>query len=202
MKKFFSAIALGGMLISMPAFAVDYSGQAARPYSPFTMSTGNPSSSLILTSATAAYGAKQLIANNATGTSITVPSFAIGNSAGGLGITGGRLISNDYASGAWLGVVVNVDLWSTAPTFAAGSGDRSTYAPSGTSGWLGELTCAFRGTPFADGIVASCVTANNVVRQLKLASGSTVYWTAWVETASAGATGASMTMTFVPEFSN
>lgn len=43
----------------------------------------NPTSALTLTATTTAYTAGQLIANNATAGSITIPSFAIPNAAGG-----------------------------------------------------------------------------------------------------------------------
>ncbi len=161
----------------------------------------NPSSTLTLTSATTAYAAGQLIANNATGTGITVPSFSIANGAGAASIPRMRLISNDSTATAWGGVSVNVELWSASPTFGSSYGDRASYYPSGTTNWLATYNCSFNGIVNADGVAATCYPFGGAAPLIKLTSGATIYWTVYAASPS-GVTGASKTLTLAPEIYN
>ena len=79
----------------------------------------------------ASYTAGQLIANNATAGSITVPSFAIATSAGAAAIPRLRLSVNDTTSTSWGTVQIQVDLWSAAPTWT--NGDHAAWLPA--TGW-------------------------------------------------------------------
>jgi hypothetical protein len=153
---------------------------------PFTGVVGNGLSTITLTSATTAITANQAIVP-ASGTQ----SFTIGNSAGAVFLQRARLISNDTTSTAWPSVVVNIDLWTAAPT---GLTDRTTYAPTGVANWIGQLQCTFSAIIYGDGFVANCNSPNGVGLMPKLASGTTIYWTAWAATAS-GVTGAFVTLT-------
>ena len=174
-------------------------GTCSVPTGAFTGLVSSPVSTLALTSTTTAYAANQNIASSATGASVVVPFFPIQNTAGSAYIQRARLISNDTTSTAWPSVQVNVDLWSSAPTFA--NGDRSTYAPTGVASWIGQLQCTFSSIVYGDGIVANCTPAGSASPMPKLPSGSTIWWTAWAATAS-GTVGASKTLTLVPEFAN
>lgn len=159
----------------------------------------NPTSTLTLTSATTAYTAGQLIANNATAGSITVPSFAIANSAGGALISRLRLTTNDNTTTAWPNVVVQVDLWLAAPTFS--TGDRTTWTiATGTANHFGSFSCAMS-PEYGDGAYAECAPTVGSVVTPKLASGTSVFWTLKAVGAS-GVTGASKVFTLTAETLN
>jgi hypothetical protein len=159
----------------------------------------NPTSTLTLTSATTAYGAGQLIANNATAASVVVPSFSIANSGGGALIPRLRLSVNDATSTAWGAVSIQVDLWSQAPTFS--NGDRGAWSPAtGTATHLGAYACTMS-AEYGDGAFAECAPAVGSVSAPKLASGASVYWTLQAVAAS-GVTGASKVWTLTAELAN
>jgi hypothetical protein len=165
-------------------------GAAASPV------TTNPTSTLTLTSATTAYTAGQLIANNATAGSVVVPSFAIANSAGGALIPRLRLSTNDSTSTAWGAQTVQIDLWLAAPTFT--NGDRAAWSiATGTGNHLGAFTCLMS-AEYGDGAYAECSPAVGNGVMPKLASGTAVYWTAKATTGS-GLTGASKVFTLTAE---
>jgi hypothetical protein len=135
-----------------------------------------PTSTLTLTTTTTAYTTGQLIANNGTAGSITVPSFAIANSAGAATIRSMVLTSNDSISTGWGGQTVQIDLWSAAPTFT--NGDHAAYVvATGSAGYLGSFTCFF--LPVAgDGAYANCAPlVQPEVGPIKLASGTSIFWT-------------------------
>ncbi len=207
MKRILAALA-AYLLFSSQAFAA-YGGTvnqgagaaASAPWPVNANVTGNatnPASTLTLTATTTAYSAGQLIANNATGASVTVPSFTIANNGGAAWLQRLRLVSNDTTSTAWPSVIVYVDLWSAAPTFT--NGDRTAYSPTGAANWLATFVCTFSATIYADGIPATCVPLGGQGMLIKL-SGQTLYWTAYAFTAS-GVTGASKTLTLTPELYN
>jgi hypothetical protein len=172
---------------------------AANPFyvnAPVSPLVANPSSTLTLTSTTTAYTAGQLIANNATAGSITVPSFAIANSGGGVSISRLRLSTNDSTSTAWGGQTIQVDLWSAAPTFT--NGDRGTWSPAtGTGSHLATFSCTMS-TEYGDGAYASCAPAVGSQVLIQLASGTAIYWTLQAVSGS-GVTGASKVFTLVAE---
>lgn len=159
----------------------------------------NPTSTLTMTSATTAYTTNQLIASSATAGSIVVPSFAIANSAGGAIIKRLRLDTADATSTAWGSQTVTVDLWSVAPTFT--NGDRGTYSPStGTGAHLGQFTCALS-AEYGDGAYSECSSVVDTMAVVKLASGTSVFWTLTASTGS-GVTGASKVWTLTAELVN
>lgn len=166
---------------------------------PNTAAVTNPTSTLTLPATTTAYLPLQLIANNATAGSVVVPSFAIANSAGGARISRLRLTSNDSTSTGWPGQSIQIDLWSAAPTFT--NGDRGTYAvATGSAKYLGS----FSGTLSAvagDGVYAILASTVGDALYLKLASGTSVFWTMQSLTGS-GVTGASKVWTLTPEVVN
>ena len=165
-------------------------GAAASPV------TTNPTSTLTLTSTTTAYSAGQLIANNATAGSVTVPSFAIANSAGGAIIPRLRLSTNDATSTAWGAQTIQVDLWLAAPTFS--NGDRGTWSiATGSANHLGSFACTMS-SEYGDGAYAECSPAVGNGVMPKLASGTSVYWTLNAKTGS-GVTGASKAFTLTAE---
>ena len=156
----------------------------------------NPASTLTLTSATTAYSASQFVANSATAGSVVVPTFPVSQQFQSAAIVGGRVSINDPTSVGWIGATVNIDLWSSAPTFT--NGDRAAWAvATGAAAHLGTLNCgAFNAA--GDGVYAECSVAVANFRLPRLPSGSIVYWT--VETTSAtSTTAASKTLTFTPE---
>jgi hypothetical protein len=163
----------------------------------------NPTSTLTLPSSTSAYTAGQLIANNATAGSITVPSFAIATSAGAAAIPRLRLSTNDTTSTSWGGVQVQVDLWSAAPTWT--NGDHATWLPAtGSAVHLGAFTCAFpgaSGTIWGDGLATECYPQVGNFPMPKLASGTSIFWSLQALTAS-GVIGASKVFTLTAELQN
>lgn len=164
-------------------------------------STTNPTSVLTLTSATTAYSVANNIASNANGTLVVVPSFSIVNSAGAATICAMDLLSDDTTSTAWGGVTIQIDLWRAAPTFASGNGDRLAYLlATGSANYIASFAGTF--APFAtDGTYGRLVPTTGDCVKSKLASGSSIFWTAQALTSS-GVTGASKHFTLVPEVQN
>lgn len=162
----------------------------------------NPSgSTLTLPATTTAYSAGQLIANSATAGSVANPSFAIANSGGGASIPRVRLMSNDNTSTAWHGVTVQVDLWSTTPTWT--NGDRGVWLPAtGTAGHLATYTCTFPSAEWGDGIATECGVNAGSAAYPRLASGTSIFWSLQAVTATPGVTGASKVFSLVPEIVN
>ncbi len=159
----------------------------------------NPTSTLTLPASTSAYGAGDLIANSATAGSVVVPSFSIANSAGAAIIPRIRLATNDATATAWGNQTVQVDLWSSAPTFA--NGDRGAWVPAtGTAAHLGSYTCALS-VEYGDGAYSECSPNVGTSTLLKLASGTAIYWTLESLTGS-GVTGAGKTFTLTAEVLN
>lgn len=172
-----------------------------RPNSAATISgsTTNPTSTLTLPATTTAYTAGQLIANSATAGSVVNPSFAIANSAGGAVISRLRLSTNDTTSTAWGGQTIQVDLWSTTPTWT--NGDRGTWSPATQTGaHLGAFTCVMS-AEFGDGAYAECFPLVGNYIAVHLASGTSVFWSLKDATGS-GITGASKVFTLTAELQN
>ena len=161
----------------------------------------NPASILTLPSTTTAYSGGELIANNATAGSITVPSFAIQNSGGSFNLSAGSLtIADNTATGPWNGTIIQIDLWSAAPTFT--NGDRGIYSiATGAAGYFGSMTCTMtQSTTTNDGAYGRCFMLGPPITR-HLASGTSVFWTAEAITATL-ATGVSKVVTFTPEVVN
>jgi hypothetical protein len=153
---------------------------------------GNPASTLQLTAATSAYGAGQFIASSATAGSVVVPSLQI---MPGSILPRLRLSINDPTSTGWGGVGVQLDLWSTAPTFA--NGDRGAWSVStGAGAHLATFTCTLSAVA-GDGVYGECAPNVGTAAIYALVP-ATVYWTAQTTTAT-GVTGASKVMTLTAE---
>jgi hypothetical protein len=126
---------------------------------------GNPTSTLSLTSSTTAYSAAQLVANNATAGSVTVPSFALPSNNVDALIPRLRLSINDSTSTAWGSVGVQIDLWSAAPTFS--NGDRGTFAiATGSASHLGAYTGVFSAVG-GDGVYCASKTVSLTVETVE-----------------------------------
>ncbi len=173
---------------------------AQNPNTPFVSGAlTNPPSTLTMTSATTAYSAGQLIASSATAGSIVVPSFQIIYPGGSAMIPRVRLSTNDTTSTAWGGVSIQVDLWSTAPTFT--NGDRGAWSiATGTGSHLAAYTCTMS-AEYGDGAYTECAPAVGTVAAPALPTTANIYWTLQAVTAS-GTTGASKVWTLVPEVLN
>lgn len=165
---------------------------------PLSATITNPTSPLTLTSATTAYAIGNLIASSATAASVVVPSFAIATSGGAAVINKLLLTSNDSTSTAWGSAQIQVDLWTTAPTFT--NGDRAAFVvATGTAAHRAAFTCTMS-PEYGDGVYAEC-TPNYGSEAVKLASGTTIYWTLQALTIS-GVTGASKVFTLTAELQN
>lgn len=206
MKKIITAIvaiaALAGIL-SSPALAqpVPPSGGGGGGGGSLSSSITNPTSTLTLPATTTQYAATQLIANSATAGSVVNPSFAIANSAGGAGITRLRLSTNDTTSTSWIGQSVQVDLWTSAPTWT--NGDRGVWLPAtGSASHLATYICAFPSPIWGDGLATECTISAGNFAGVKLASGTSVFWSLKALTGSAGVTGASKVFTLTAEALN
>lgn len=166
-------------------------------------SVGNPTSTLALPATTTAYSAGTLLCTSATvatcNTALASEFFTIANTAGGVIIPRMRLQINDATSTSWPGVIIQIDLWSAAPTFAT-TGDRGVFTTdfaTGSQNHLGAYTCVMS-TVLADGEYAECYPTVGNSSTIKLASGTSIFWTATAVTAS-GVTGASKTVTVTLE---
>lgn len=174
--------------------------EAAGSPSTFSGSVTNPTSTLTMTSSTTAYSANQLIASSATAGSIVNPSFSILNAAGGAAIPRVRLSSNDTTSTAWAGVTLQVDLWTASPTWT--NGDRGTWLPAtGSASHVASYSCTMPTPVWGDGLATECLISVNNFAAVKLASGTTIYWSLKAVGAS-GVTGASKTFTLTAELVN
>lgn len=159
----------------------------------------NPTSTLTLPAATTAYTAGQLIATSATAGSVVNPSFAIANSAGGAIISRLRLSTNDATSTAWGGQTIQVDLWSTTPTWT--NGDRAAWSPATQTGaHLGSFT-GLMSAEYGDGAFTECLPVVGNALTVKLAAGTSIFWSLQAVTGS-GVTGASKVWTLTPEIMN
>ena len=180
---------------------ISFNGQ-----NPNTASAINPTSTLTLPSTTTAYTAGMLICTSATvgtcNTALQSQYLTIGNSAGGAKISRMRLTTNDATSTAWGAQTIQIDLWSAAPTFAT-TGDRGAFNTdfaTGSAGHLGAFTCVMS-AELADGAYSECYPTIGNYALPKLASGTSIFWTAQAVTGS-GTTGASKVFTLTAEMSN
>lgn len=163
-----------------------------------TFAITNPTSTLTLPATTTAYAAGTTIASSATAGSVVVPSFAIPNTAGGFYLPALLLTSNDTTSASWAGAIVQIDLWRTAPTLT--NGDRGAYLiATGAANYLGSYSCTFAAS--GDGAYAACAPVVGTTPAVRLASGTSVFWTAQAVNGS-GATAASKAFTLTGELSN
>ena len=180
---------------------ISFNGQ-----NPNTASAINPTSTLTLPSTTTAYTAGTLICTSATvatcNTALQSQYLTIGNSAGGAKISRMRLTTNDATSTAWGAQTIQIDLWSAFPTFST-TGDRGAFNTdfaTGSAGHLGAFICVMS-AELADGAYSECYPTIGNYALLKLASGTSIFWTAQAITGS-GVTGASKVLTLTAEMAN
>ena len=141
-------------------------------------------SQLQLPSTTTAYTAGQLMATSATGTSAVVPSFTINASSSFGVIPRLRVRINDTLASSWNGQSLTIDLWSAAPTFAAGNGDRSTFLPATGSGThLGSYSCSLS-IVAGDGVWGECAITVGQYITFQAIAPTRIYWTAIAATGS------------------
>lgn len=160
--------------------ALMYQGSPAAPVTstaPLAVSAGssatvtNPSSTLTRPANTTAYAANQLVGNNVTAGSVTVPSVAIVNTAGGALIPRVRLTTNKTSG--WDQVTIRVRLWTAAPTYT--NGDGAAYVPAtGAAALLGSYDVLL--TQFGDGANGVGAPAVGNAVMVKLASGTALFW--------------------------
>ena len=169
-------------------------------------SVTNPTSTLTLPSTTTAYTVGQLMCTSATvatcNTALTSQFFSIANTAGAVSIPRLRLTTNDATSTAWGTQTIQIDLWSAAPTFAT-TGDRGSFTTdflTGSAGHLAAFTCVMS-AELADGAYSECYPNVGNAALIKLASGTSIFWTAQAVTGS-GTTGASKVFTLTAELQN
>ena len=178
-----------GLLLTTPAVADQ---GVINPTTSFSL-IANPFSILTLTSATTAYSANQLIANSATAGQVTVPVVILPKPT--TFIPRVRLSSNDATTTAWPAQTIQIDLWSSAPTFT--NGDRAAFAvATGSANHLGAYTCIMSASN-GDGYYAECGPAVGSAPAYALNT-SSLYWTAQAITGS-GVTGATKTLTLTIE---
>lgn len=148
----------------------------------------NPTSTLTLPATTTAYTAATQIGSPGS-------SFSIPNAAGGFLSPGFIITTNDPA---WGGATIQIDLERAAPTLT--NGDRGVYKiATGAANYLGSYTCTL--TTAGDGSYGLCLHTG-ALPALKLASGSSVFWTAQSVNGTSGATIASGVFTLTAELVN
>lgn len=171
----------------------------------------NPTSTLTLPTTITQYSAGTLVCTSATvatcNTALQSEFFSIPNTAGGTIIPRLRLSVNDNTATAWNGQTLQVDLWSTYPTFQT-TGDRGVFITdflTGSASHLGAYTCVMAGTAntaYGDGTYAECYPAVATASFPKLASGTSIFWTLTAVTGTFGTTGASGVFTLTAELLN
>lgn len=141
---------------------------------PNTYTAANTSTTLTRPADSTGYTAGDLVANNTTAGSVTVPTVTVARVAGGSGMIRSAILKTNHTTGLDA-INFTVDIWSAAPTFT--NGDNGVYAVA-TNGdkWLGSLSGSFR--QFAD-YASAMLAPDGGVGELsfKLASGTDVYWT-------------------------
>jgi hypothetical protein len=172
----------------------------------------NPTSSYQLASSTSAYTAGQLMANSGTAGSVTVPSFAILNAAGGAYVTRLRLYINDGVSTGFGAMQIQVDLWTAAPTWT--NGDHAAWAPATnlnahvaaftctTSGVFGTTGLNSGGSLGNGGVFAECSPKVGTFAAPVLGSGTSIFWSLDAVTGSGVITTGGATVVLTAELSN
>lgn len=159
----------------------------------------NPTSTLTLPATTTAYSAGWLIANSATAGAVVTPSFTIANIAGAVQIYRVRLTTNDPTSTSWGTQTIRVDLWSAAPVWLFG--DRGVWSvTTGSATHLAAFSCIMSAMQ-GDGAYAECAPTAGNSAIVRLASGSTIFWSLNAITGS-GVTGANKAFTLTVELMN
>ena len=202
-----SAIVL--LLVALPVAAQSSSGgfRAGQPVTA-TVSAAltNPSSSLATPASATAYTAGQLVCTSATAatcnTALASEYFTIPNAAGGFVATRMRLANSDTTATSYGGVVMQIDLWSAAPTMA--NGDRGAFSPASGTGQgthLAGFSCTMSAV-YGNGTYSECAPVSGTTPQIKLASGTSVFWTLQAIGASGVTSSSSTTWTAYLEASN
>jgi hypothetical protein len=157
--------------------------------------TANPSSVLTRPANTTAYAQLNLIANNVTAGSITVPSFTATPATSGTGsIRSCRLYTNKTSG--WGGASFLIEFWAAAPTFT--NGDHGAYAvATGAANWLGAMTVTL--TQVADGAYGMGVSNVGSTIDFALSGVSTIFWSLEITSAAALTPASGQTFTLVPE---
>jgi hypothetical protein len=149
----------------------------------------NPTSTLTLPATTTAYGAGTQVGS--PGAAITIP-----NTAGGFYLPALILTTNDPA---WAGAIVQVDLWRVQPTLT--NGDRGAYKiATGSANYLASYLGTLIGA--GDGCYAACALKVGTKSAIRLASGTSLFWTLQAVTGTAGVTVASGVFTLTAELNN
>lgn len=182
---------------------------AANQVSPNTASVTEPTSTLALPSTTTAYAAGSLMCTSATvatcNTALSSQTIAIANSAGAMDVERVEVSINDNVATGWNSTQIQIDFWSAAPTFQT-TGDRGIFLTdflTGAGVHLGAFICNLSGTANAasDGVFAECFPTVGVRMKRKLASGTSVFWTATVVNGT-GVVTASKTLTIKVPLTN
>jgi hypothetical protein len=195
MSRFFSATGLTLATLALALLQPAAAQQSVGRGNQLGPTLSVPTSTLTMTSSTAAYAAGQLIATSATAGSVAVPSFAT-QATGGATIPRLRLQSNDTTSTAWGGQTIQVDLWAAAPTFT--NGDRGAWlTATGAASHVGSFSCVLSAVQ-GDGVFAEC--SPNVSSFTTVVT-TPLFWTLQATTGS-GVTGASKVFTLRPEILN
>lgn len=147
-------------------------------------SVTNPTSTLTRPADTTAYAVDDLIASSTTAGSVVVPSFAIADAAGSSVPV--RFLLRTNASSGWGNVVLEMNLWTTAPTYT--NGDNGAYAASGAANWIGDTQFVLK--QLNDGAVG----AADVAMAIKLASGTSIFWDLKIRTVATPISGQTFTL--------
>jgi hypothetical protein len=155
--------------------------------------TVNPTSVLTRPANTTAYAVDDLVANNVTAGSVTVPSFTATPTALGSGhLRRARLITNK-TSGMDASQFL-IEFWQAAPTVT--NGDNGAYAiATGAANWLGQIPVTL--TQVADGAYGAGAPMIGNAIDFRLASSTLIYWTLRAVTAFTPAS--AQTFTLIPE---
>jgi hypothetical protein len=158
----------------------------------------NPTASITTpVTTTTAYTAGQLICTSPTvatcNSGISGAPVAIANSAGGAILSRVRLVAADVVSTGWPLQTIRVDLWSASPVFVT-TGDRGAFVTdfsTGAAGHLASFNCIMTAsTPNGDGLWSECAPSIGSAATIKLASGTSVFWTLTAVTGSGVVTAA------------
>lgn len=131
----------------------------------------NPAAVLTRPANTTNYAQNNLVASSTTAGSVSVPSVAIANAAGGALIPRLRLATNKAAG--WDTAVIRVRLWSAAPTYTNGDGGAYAVA-TGAAGFLAQFDVTL--SQFGDGAIGAGAPGVGTAAAIKLASGTAIFW--------------------------
>jgi hypothetical protein len=157
----------------------------------------NTTSVLTRPANTTAYGTTGniFIASTTTAGSVVVPSVTAARiAAGAFMLRRCRLLTNKTSG--WNGAILQINFWSTAPTYTTGDAGVWTVA-TGAAAWLGQMNVTLQ--QYGDGAIGAGVPGVGAELGIDLASGQAMFWDLFIVSTAALTPASGQTFTLIPE---